>query len=116
MTQNASNMRPFPPPSSYHPDTWEIGRRYIAAANATSMTDLMILSPVGEGKTDTNNKGPLSTDCVGCRCHMHGACACVCEPVNTPQLRMACCKRRSTARAMAAAQRIHAGVHVVPAA
>ena len=68
MTQNTSNMRPFPPPSSYDAGTWEIARRYIAAANVTSMGDVMILSPVGEGKTDTNNKGPLSTDCVGCRC------------------------------------------------
>ena len=71
MTQNASNLMPFTPPSTYTSDTWELARRYIAAANVTSMSDLMILSPVGEGKTDTNNKGPLSTDCVGCRCNAH---------------------------------------------
>jgi hypothetical protein len=67
MTQNASNMRPFAAPLNYDSSTWEIARRYILAANATSLNDLMILSSVGEGKTDTNNKGPVSTDCVGCR-------------------------------------------------
>jgi hypothetical protein len=70
MTQDVSNMRPFPEPHSYDSQTWEIARRYILAANVTSIGDLMILSAVGDGKTDTNNKGPVSTDCVGCRCIM----------------------------------------------
>ncbi len=73
MTQDASNLLPFPAPRSYDPHTWEIARRYISAANVTSMSDLMILSEVGEGKTDTNNKGPVSTDCVGCRCLLGAA-------------------------------------------
>jgi len=68
MTQNASNTRPFVPPPNYDASTWELARRYMLAANITSMSDVMILSAVGEGKTDTNNRGPLSTDCVGCRC------------------------------------------------
>jgi hypothetical protein len=68
MTQNVSNMRPFPEPLNYEPEMWEIARRYIAATNVSSMSDLMILSPVGGGKTDTNNRGAVSTDCVGCRC------------------------------------------------
>ena len=73
MTQNVSNMRPFPAPRSYDAATWELARRYIAAANVTVLSDLMILSAVGDGKTDTNNKGPVSTDCVGCRCAAHAS-------------------------------------------
>jgi hypothetical protein len=67
MTQNTSNMLPFAAPLHYDASTWELARRYILAGNVTSMNDLMIMSAVGEGKTDTNNKGPVSTDCIGCR-------------------------------------------------
>ena len=68
MTQDATNLLPFTAPLNYDASTWEIARRYILAGNVTNMSDLMILSAVGEGKTDTNNKGPVSTDCIGCRC------------------------------------------------
>ena len=56
MTQNTSNMLPFVPPLNYDASAWELARRYISAANVTSLGQLMILSGVGEGKTDTNNR------------------------------------------------------------
>jgi hypothetical protein len=66
MTQNSSNLRPFPRPPGYNSDDWELARRYLRAANVSTYWSLMNLVPVGEGKTDTNNNGPVSTDCIGC--------------------------------------------------
>ena len=66
MTQNASNFLPFPRPPGYDGAQWELARRWLLAANVTSFSSLMNLVPVGEGKTDTNNNGPVSTDCIGC--------------------------------------------------
>ena len=66
MTQNASNFRPFPRPPGYRSSDWELARRYLLAANITTYWSLMNLVPVGEGKTDTNNNGAVSTDCIGC--------------------------------------------------
>ena len=66
MTQNSSNLRPFPRPPGYNPEDWELARRYLRAANVSTYWSLMNLVPVGEGKTDTNNNGPVSTDCIGC--------------------------------------------------
>lgn len=66
MTQNRSNFSPFPRPPRYDSAQWELARRYLLATNITSMSSLMNLTPVGEGKTDTNNNGAVSTDCIGC--------------------------------------------------
>ena len=66
MTQNASNFAPFPRPPGYDGAQWELARRYLIATNITQLSSLMNLSPVGEGKTDTNNNGAVSTDCIGC--------------------------------------------------
>jgi hypothetical protein len=66
MTQNKSNFAPFPRPPGYDGAQWELARRYLLATNTTHMYALMNLSPVGEGKTDTNNNGAVSTDCIGC--------------------------------------------------
>ena len=66
MTQNKSNFAPFPRPPGYDGAAWELARRYLLATNTTLMASLMNLSPVGEGKTDTNNNGAVSTDCIGC--------------------------------------------------
>lgn len=65
MTTNQSNWRPFPAPRAYDSAQWELARRWLKAANVTSFTSLMNLSPVGEGVTDTNNNGPISTDVIG---------------------------------------------------
>lgn len=66
MTQNKSNFAPFPRPPGYDGAAWELARRYLLATNTTHISSLMNLSPVGEGKTDTNNNGAVSTDCIGC--------------------------------------------------
>ena len=68
MTQNTSNMLPFAPPLNYDASAWELARRYISAANVTSLGQLMILSGVGEGKTHTNNRC-LHIPGVCVRCH-----------------------------------------------
>ena len=73
MTQNKSNFRPFPRPPGYDAAQWELARRYLAAANVSSFWDLMNLTPVGQGKTDTNNNGAVSTDCIGCSWAYPGA-------------------------------------------
>lgn len=67
MTANATNRVPWARPPGYDAGRWELGRRYLAAANATvtSFSQLMNLSPIPGGKTDTNNNGPLSTDFIG---------------------------------------------------
>ena len=65
MTRNTSNWRPFPTPKAYNSDYWELARRYFKAGNVTSFASLMNLVPVGQGKTDTNNNGPISTDFIG---------------------------------------------------
>jgi hypothetical protein len=66
MTQNISNFLPFPRPPGYSSEQWELARRYLRAANITTFYSLMNLTPVGQGKTDTNNNGAVSTDCIGC--------------------------------------------------
>lgn len=65
MTQVASNLRPFPRPPGYDPSYWELARRWLVAANVTSFESLGNFVPVGDGKTDTNNNGPISTDFIG---------------------------------------------------
>ena len=44
---------------------WELLRRLIAAANISSINDVMGISRLPNGKTDVNNKGPISTDVIG---------------------------------------------------
>ena len=65
MTQSASNFRPFPEPLDYDASEWELARRYLAAANVSSLSSLMNLVGIPGGKTDTNNNGPVSTDFIG---------------------------------------------------
>jgi hypothetical protein len=66
MTRDTSNQTPFPRPAGYLPDRYEILRRYLAQkGTSVHLGDLMNLVPVPNGKTDTNNNGPISTDYVG---------------------------------------------------
>ena len=68
LTQNRSNVRPFPAPSNYSGAEWELLRRAVMANAKTGLrfgnffTDVHF---VAAGKTDTNNAGGLSTDFVG---------------------------------------------------
>ena len=65
MTQQPDNRVPWPKPEGYDPNRYEILRRYLEKAPDLAMEDLMILSPMPNGKTDTNNRGPISTDYIG---------------------------------------------------
>lgn len=68
LTQNKSNLRPFPGPSNFSSSEWELLRRVIAANADTGLkfgnffTNDHFVAP---GKTDSNNAGGLSTDYVG---------------------------------------------------
>lgn len=70
LTTNTSNQVPIARPSTYDPAFWELFRRYIAAkysnASKVSPSDFMNLSPIPNKKTDVNNNGAISTDCIGC--------------------------------------------------
>lgn len=66
MTQ-AANRLPIAPPADYDPMQYELLARYFAATAGTthSLSDFLKLSNIGNGKTDTNTRGPMSTDYVG---------------------------------------------------
>jgi FAD dependent oxidoreductase len=68
MTANVSNLLPFPTPPKFDSSEWELARRYLAALpQPVHFSSLCSLSPVGgSAKTDTNNNGAISTDCIGC--------------------------------------------------
>jgi hypothetical protein len=70
LTTNISNQIPITKPSTYDPKYWELFRRYITAkwpsGTGISPSDFMNLSPIPNKKTDVNNNGPISTDCIGC--------------------------------------------------
>lgn len=65
LTQNTSNQVPFPRPLNYDPARYELLRRYLAAAPELTMNDLCSIGEIKNGKTDVNNKGPVSTDHIG---------------------------------------------------
>jgi len=59
------NQVPFPRPAGYDPARYEILKRYLAQMPDLKMDDLMIVSMMPNGKTDVNNRGPVSTDHIG---------------------------------------------------
>jgi len=60
------NQIPFPKPPGYDPRKYEILRRYLAKRGKDlKLNDIMIVSPMPNGKTDVNNRGPFSTDFIG---------------------------------------------------
>ena len=65
MTQNRSNSRLWEKPANYCSTDWELLIRYIIAANITDINSLIRLNIIPNGKTDTNNFGPISTDMIG---------------------------------------------------
>ena len=70
LTRNPDNRIPMPRPVDYSAGRWELAARYLAAFARTKgrppeMKDLFIISPLPNGKTDINNRGPVSTDHIG---------------------------------------------------
>ena len=65
LTQNQDNQIPFYKPDYYNPLEYELLARWLATKEDWRLRDFLILSPMPNGKTDTNNKGPISTDFIG---------------------------------------------------
>ena len=66
LTANKDNQVPFPKPPGYDPKRYELLRSYLSIKGGSlSLSSLMSLTPVPNGKTDTNNSGPISTDFIG---------------------------------------------------
>ena len=64
MTQDKDNMVPFPKPEGYDPARWELLARYLAARPELTVREVMSIRMMPNGKTDTNNNGPISTDYI----------------------------------------------------
>jgi hypothetical protein len=65
MTDRKDNQVPFPKPEGYDPARYELLFRYIARKPNIKVGQLMNPVRVPNGKTDTNNNGPFSTDYIG---------------------------------------------------
>jgi hypothetical protein len=65
MTQRKDNQTPFPKPAKYDPDQYELLARYLARKPGLKVAQLMNPVAMPNGKTDTNNNGPFSTDFIG---------------------------------------------------
>jgi hypothetical protein len=65
MTQRPDIRVPFPKPASYDPARYELLARYLQAKPDLKVGQLMNPVKVPNGKTDTNNNGPFSTDHIG---------------------------------------------------
>ena len=64
LTQNKSNMVPFPAPAAYNASTWELLRR-LAAITEPDFGKFVGNAPLPHGKYDTNNGCFMSTDATG---------------------------------------------------
>lgn len=70
LTRDPGNKVPMPKPADYSPGRWELAARYLeafakATGRAPGMNDLFNVGPLPNGKTDINNRGPVSTDHIG---------------------------------------------------
>ncbi len=65
LTQRADLRLPWPRPRNYDPARYELLARYLAARPDVKFAELCNPVPVPNGKTDTNNNGPISTDHIG---------------------------------------------------
>ena len=70
ITQDTDNMLPFTEPEDYDPARYELLKRVILQRESLRWEqDLgqlyLIISRMPNGKTDINNKGPMSTDFIG---------------------------------------------------
>ncbi|WP_435007046.1 FAD-dependent oxidoreductase [Tundrisphaera lichenicola] len=65
MTDRPENRFPFPKPPGYDPARFDLLARYLALKPDLKVGQLMHPSRMPNGKTDTNNNGPFSTDHIG---------------------------------------------------
>jgi hypothetical protein len=65
MTDRKDLRLPFPKPANYDPKRYELLARYLAKKPGLKVGQLMNPVRVPNGKTDTNNNGPISTDHIG---------------------------------------------------
>ncbi|MCI0638834.1 MAG: FAD-dependent oxidoreductase [Gemmataceae bacterium] len=65
MTQRQDQRLPWPKPANYDPKRYELLARYLEKRPDVKVGQLMNPVKVPNGKTDTNNNGPLSTDHIG---------------------------------------------------
>jgi hypothetical protein len=65
MTQRKDNQVPFPKPAKYDPSQYELLTRFLAKKPGLKVGQMMNPVAMPNGKTDTNNNGPLSTDFIG---------------------------------------------------
>jgi hypothetical protein len=69
LTTNTSNWlpTPLPKPASYRDTDWELARRYFAiVGEGWTVGNVMNIGSMPHDKTDINNNGAISTDCIGC--------------------------------------------------
>ncbi|MDQ3649127.1 MAG: FAD-dependent oxidoreductase [Acidobacteriota bacterium] len=69
LTKVKENQPPFPRPKTYNPQRYELMARLLKALveknnRAPKMNEVMIVSPMPNGKTDINNRGAVSTNNV----------------------------------------------------
>jgi hypothetical protein len=65
MTQDPAQRLPWAKPATYDPVPYELLARYLAKRPDVKVGQLMNPVKVPNGKTDTNNNGPISTDHIG---------------------------------------------------
>jgi hypothetical protein len=65
LTQDSTNRIPFSKPGKYYPEEYELLIRLIQTKENWRLRDFGIFSAMPNGKTDTNNRGPVSTDFIG---------------------------------------------------
>jgi hypothetical protein len=65
LTRRPELRLPFPRPPHYDPKRYELLARYLAKRPGLKVGQLMNPVPMPNGKTDTNNNGPFSTDYIG---------------------------------------------------
>jgi hypothetical protein len=65
MTDRPDNRVPFPKPAHYDPNRYELLARLLAKKPDLKVGQLMNPVRMPNGKTDTNNNGPFSTDHIG---------------------------------------------------
>src|SRR5207245_5379952 len=65
MTDSEENQVPFAKPPGYEPKRYELLARYLAKKPDLKVGQLMNPVRMPNGKTDTNNNGPFSTDHIG---------------------------------------------------
>jgi hypothetical protein len=65
MTRKPENRVPWPKPDNYDAARFELLARYLKSAPDVKFARLCNPRPMPNGKTDTNNNGPFSTDHIG---------------------------------------------------